>query len=69
MTTAVRYEFRLAERLSPTARAAFPELTQGAASGGDLLFGPVTDQAHLHELLARIQTLRLTLTELRRLPD
>ena len=69
MATAVRYEFRLAERLSPTARAAFPELTQGEALGGDVLFGPVYDQEHLHSLLARFQTMRLTVTELRKLPD
>ena len=69
MGTAARYEFRLAERLSPTARAAFPELTHGRAPGGDLLFGPVSSQEHLHSLLARFHTLRLTVVELRRLPD
>ena len=69
MPVPVRYEFRLAERLSPTARAAFPELSQGKAVGGDVLFGPVRDQEHLHALLARFQTMRLTVTELRRLPD
>jgi hypothetical protein len=69
MATAARYEFRLAERLSPTARAAFPELTHGEALGGDLLFGPVRNQEDLHALLARFHTLRLTVVELRRLPD
>ena len=69
MAVPVRYEFRLAQRLSPTARAAFPELSQGKALGGDVLYGPVRDQEHLHALLARFQTMRLTVTELRRLPD
>jgi hypothetical protein len=69
MSTAARYEFRLAEPLSPTARAAFPELTQGESLNGDVLFGPVMNQDHLHSLLARFQTMRLTVTEMRQLPD
>jgi hypothetical protein len=64
-----RYEFRLAEPLSPTARAAFPELAQGMALGGDILYGPVKSQEELHSLLARFRTLGLTVLELRRLPD
>ena len=69
MLATARYEFRLAEPLSPTALAAFPELTQGEALGGDVLFGPVRNQEHLHSLLARCGTMGLTVTELRRLPD
>jgi hypothetical protein len=69
METAARYEFRLAERLSPTALAAFPELTRGAAREGDVLFGPVRDQDELHSLLARFQTMCLSVIELRQLPD
>lgn len=67
--TAARYEFRLAEPLSPTARAAFPELSQGVALGGDMLYGPVANQEQLHSLLARFGTMGLTVTELRMLPD
>jgi hypothetical protein len=69
MGTPARYEFRLAEPLSPTARAAFPELSQGTALGGDILYGPVASQEHLHSLLARFATMGLTVMELRRLPD
>jgi hypothetical protein len=65
----LRYEFQLAEPLSPTARAAFPELSQGEPLGGDVLYGPVKDQAKLHALLARFATMGLTVLELRRLPD
>ncbi|MEP7034258.1 MAG: hypothetical protein ABI662_00295 [Dermatophilaceae bacterium] len=64
-----RYEIRLAQPLSQTARAAFPELKQGESLGGDLLYGPVKNQEQLHSLLARIQTMGLTVTELRQLPD
>jgi hypothetical protein len=69
MEATARYEFRLAEPLSPTARAAFPELSQGHALGGDVLYGPVASQEELHSLLARFRTLGLTVVELRRLPD
>jgi hypothetical protein len=69
MATTARYEFRLAQPLSPTARAAFPELTQGEALGGDVLYGPVSGQEQLHGLLARFGTMGLTVVELRRLPD
>jgi hypothetical protein len=69
MGRTARYEFRLAEPLSPTARAAFPELSQGEALGGDMLFGPVASQEQLHALLARFGTMGLTVRELRLLPD
>jgi hypothetical protein len=69
MGATARYEFRLAEPLSPTARAAFPELSQGDALGGAVLYGPVRSQEQLHSLLARFRTMGLTVIELRRLPD
>ncbi len=65
----VRYEVWIAEQISATAIAAFPELAARRQPGGTVLFGPVRDQAHLHGVLARIQTLGLTLLELRQLPD
>jgi hypothetical protein len=65
----IRYEFQLAEPLSPTARAAFPELARGEPRGGEVLYGPVTDQEQLHRLIARFATMGLTVVELRRLPD
>jgi hypothetical protein len=69
MATAARYEFRLAERLTPAAREAFPELDHTGRLGGDVLFGPVSNQEQLYSLLARFRTLRLTVIELRLLPD
>ena len=65
----MRYEVLIAEQISPTAIAAFPELMARHQRSGTVLFGPVRDQAHLHGVLARIQTLGLTLLELRQLPD
>ncbi|MGY1693672.1 MULTISPECIES: hypothetical protein [unclassified Geodermatophilus] len=65
-----RYEFLLPGRLSDDVCAAFPELTaRPGSTGGTVLFGPVGDSSHLHGLLARFQSLGLTLVELRQLPD
>ncbi|MGY1669048.1 hypothetical protein [Geodermatophilus sp. SYSU D00710] len=68
--TVPRYEFLLPGRLSAETCAAFPELTaRPGSAGGTVLFGPVGDSAQLHGLLARFQSLALTVVELRRLPD
>lgn len=65
-----RYEFLLGVRVSDTVRAAFPELQSAPGpAGGTVFFGLVEDDAHLHGLLARFQTLGLTVLEMRRLPD
>ncbi|QYJ04834.1 hypothetical protein KUV85_03885 [Nocardioides panacisoli] len=65
-----RYEFLLGVRVSDTVRAAFPELTATTgAAGGTVFFGEVEDDAHLHGILARFQTLGLSVLEMRRLPD
>ncbi len=65
-----RYEFLLAERVSDTIRAAFPELRAGPGpAGGTVFYGTVDDDAHLHGLLDRFQTLGLSVLEMRRLPD
>lgn len=65
-----RYEFLLGVRVSDTVRAAFPELRSGPGpAGGTVFYGEIEDDAHLHGLLARFQTLGLTVIEMRRLPD
>jgi hypothetical protein len=65
-----RYEFLLAERVTDTVRAAFPELDSGhGPAGGTVFFGAVDDAAHLYGLLDRFQNLGLSLVEMRRLPD
>ncbi|MGH3322471.1 MAG: hypothetical protein ACRDN9_20305 [Streptosporangiaceae bacterium] len=69
MTKPVRYEFRLAEPVSERAACAFPELVLVTGSARNVLHGRVRDQSQLYGLLARFQTLGLTLVELRRLAD
>lgn len=64
----MRYEFRVTDSLSRPVAEAFPEL-EAATSHQTLLFGPVTDEAHLYGLLMRFQDLGLHVVEMRRLPD
>ncbi len=65
-----RYEFLLGVRVSQTVRSAFPELQSAPGpAGGTVFYGEIEDDAHLHGLLARFQTLGLTVLEMRRLPD
>lgn len=64
-----RYEFRVAERLSASARGAFPELAIAEDHTGTVLFGSVRDDAELHGILARLHLLGLTILDVHRLPD
>jgi hypothetical protein len=65
----MHYEFRVRGCLSPPMADAFPELEKVAVSGQTVLFGPVTDEAHLYGLLFRFQDLGLHVVEMRQLPD
>ncbi len=64
-----RYEFRVAERLSATVVAAFPELSVMDGSSCTVLFGPLRDDAELHGVLTRLHLLGLTILDVHRLPD
>jgi hypothetical protein len=64
-----RYEFRIAERLTATALAAFPELRLADATSGSVLYGRVQDRSELHAILDRFLLLGMTLLEVHRLPD
>lgn len=64
-----RYEFRVAEVLSDTVRAAFPELEVVAGHAGTVLFGPVRDAAALQGVLDRLLLFGCTVLDLHRLPD
>jgi hypothetical protein len=63
---ACHYEIRISGRLSETLVAAFDGLTAKASSAETLLCGEI-DQAALHGVLERIQSLGLELVEVRRL--
>lgn len=67
----VRYQFIIDGTLSERALAAFPELTASDRAPGDVttLFGPVADPVALRSIMARIDSLGLTLLEMRQMPD
>jgi hypothetical protein len=64
----VRYEFVLAEALSDRLLAAFPELRASESGQQTTLSGPVAGPTELRGLLARFDTLGLTVLEMRRMP-
>ncbi|MGA5421047.1 hypothetical protein [Streptomyces lavendulocolor] len=65
----MRYEIRVEGHMSEPLTKAFPELEHVTMSGQTVLFGPVVDEAQLYGLLARCQSLGLTVIEMRRLPE
>jgi hypothetical protein len=75
-TTIVRavrrqYELRVAGRLSERARDAvgdFSEMRVVPAPPETILYGAVTDQAHLHGILAFLETLGLQIVSVHQLP-
>jgi hypothetical protein len=67
----MRYQFIIVGELSERALAAFPELAASthSARATTTLYGPVADNTAMRGLLARIDSLGLTLLEMARLPD
>lgn len=65
----MRYEIRVDGQMSETLTEAFPELESVVVAHQTVLFGQVTDEAHLYGLLVRFQSLGLRVAEMRRLPE
>jgi hypothetical protein len=63
------YEFRIKGRLSDSLSGAFEDFTAAVRPAETVMRGEVRDQAELHGLLDRIQSLGLELIEVRRLPE
>jgi hypothetical protein len=63
------YEIRIKGRLSDSLLAAFEGLDASVEPAETVLHGPLQNQAALHGLLDRIQSLGLELVEVRRLPE
>jgi hypothetical protein len=63
------YEIRLRGHLGKLTLAAFPALSAEISGPDTVLLGPIGDQAALHGVLAQVESLRLELIELRRLPE
>jgi hypothetical protein len=66
---ATKYEFRIGGRLSESLLERFDSLQSDIGRVETILHGPVRDQAELHGIIERVQSLGLELIEVRRLPD
>ncbi len=64
-----RYEIRIRGRVSAAVLGTFDEMQSEVEPVETILHGPVRDQAELHGLLRRLQSLGLELIEVRRLPE
>ena len=64
-----RYEIRVRGRVSEAALSALEGMDADVAPAETVIHGPIVDQAGLHGLLDRIQSLGLELIEVRRLPS
>jgi hypothetical protein len=62
------YEIRVRGRVSTALLDSFDGMASAVEPVETVLHGPVRDQAELHSLIDRIQTLGLELVEVRRLP-
>ena len=62
------YEFRIGGRLSERLLARFEMLERCGERVETVLHGTVRDQAELHGIIERVQSLGLELVEVRRLP-
>jgi hypothetical protein len=65
----VDYEFRIKGRLSDSLSGAFEDFTAAVRPAETVMRGEVRDQAELHGMLDRIQSLGLELIEVRRLDE
>jgi hypothetical protein len=63
------YEIRIKGRLSDSLCDAFEDFTAAVRPAETIMRGEVRDQAELHGVLDRIQSLGLELIEIRRMED
>lgn len=66
--TQLRYEFRVAGRLSELARGAFDGMTVVEVPVETIIHGELDDPADLHDVLARIQDMGLHVVSLKQVP-
>jgi hypothetical protein len=66
---AASYEIRIRGRVGDSVLASFEDMDAAVRPTETVLTGTVSDQAHLHGLLERIQLLGLELVEVRRVPE
>ena len=66
---ALSYEIRIRGEVSQAVLRTFDSMDSDITQVETVLHGPVRDQAELHGLLDRLQSLGLELIEVRRLPS
>ena len=65
MTAPTRYQFLIDGEVSDRVKAAFPELSVAPTAGGyTSLYGPVADHSAMRSIMARLDSLGLTVAEL-----
>lgn len=64
-----RYAFHVAEQMTPTAVAVFPELTRAESAAGTVLEGVLRGRMELYLILDRFALLGVTILDVHRLPD
>jgi hypothetical protein len=67
--SSTRYELRIKGRLSSDIREDFEDFELIEAPVETVMLGDVVDEAHLHGVLARLQSLGLQVVSLRSLPE
>lgn len=66
----MRYEFIIKGSVPEAVEAELPEMAcTSYPTGGTVLYGPVGDSADVLTMLARINSLGLSVVEMRQLPD
>ncbi|GAA4709981.1 hypothetical protein GCM10023215_59660 [Pseudonocardia yuanmonensis] len=65
----MRYEFRVAGRLSERAQQAFEELTAVEVPTETVLYGTLVDDAQVHGVLARLQDLGLRVVSMQQVHE
>jgi hypothetical protein len=67
--TAMRYEVRVAGRMSERARSAFGDMTVVAVAPETIIYAQLADDAHLHGLLDLCQNLGLHVVAVQEAPS
>jgi hypothetical protein len=65
----MRYQIRVAERLSDESRAAFRDMLINEVPPQTVLEGEVVDESHLHGIIIQLQVLGITVVSVHPIPD
>ncbi|TSD47482.1 hypothetical protein FFI94_015905 [Rhodococcus sp. KBS0724] len=70
MNAPIRYQFLIDGDVSDRMKVTFPDMSTASTAGGyTSLHGPVADYIALRSIMARLDSLGLTVAELRKLPE